>query len=828
MASADLHSSAAYDAATRTPDDYLFSRRFFARLTIETAAELARSGRLPVALAEGSITRWVFDTVEALGTYQCSEAFKTRGARTVCIEINGKMYRLSFAKICLIRDVHNQIRLLNQVLRLLDRVESASLLSGQLLADFKACRFGETIAGFHVSRSAVWDLSCIVDEDWLTDDVVNLRLEQMYYMCAAETPGEDPAALLLPVQFFVDARTQHTAGDSQYPAEITALRRRLASGSVESLGFISWTDSHYSATCKSLEESFNFGDSLHRDPPSDMLPILRWVFAGLEYFAPRPGQTRIATGTIDRQSSKHGHGSCGPAALNYIEMSLGLQGSKRWKANKATAFRNSLLQHLLVYHLVAKKKTSKYFEWVEPCSSDKHQDTVPPDAEIGTGWNDFNVHRLRKNSDHPIFAWFDAMESQPTISGTSTVHHPTVPSAPLAAPPLHQLETMSLDSPIVLESAFELKKADVIDIPDSPKIPSRIDPIIDLTADSPLKPAPVKREVIEILDSSPIRPTTPPRGMKRGTKDAPFLLLTPPSAGRVKKQPRATIGKSNVPQPRVLSLASGPLRVGKVFNTFQVAISRGYSSRLLPDPAVQRLRRRGGDALGRVDPTNWRNGKSGRTGCNARDIISEEFLGGSWRITVIEDEHNHAPSIPEGGHARRAPTAAHQALVANFAQSQSFGRRQMQAVLDHQFPGNKLEPRQISNMTSKHRREAKLAIQELGGDFAAISARLEELREDDPDWHASFQYDASNTASRLRHPGVVERLSGPIVKDMREFAGGFAFQTTYRQMELAAVYKAEALQLPDGMREWSDYAVARDHVELGWEWEGDESTVSFQ
>ncbi|KAF7293813.1 hypothetical protein HMN09_01177100 [Mycena chlorophos] len=724
MASADLHSSAAYDAATRTPDDYLFSRRFFARLTIETAAELARSGRLPVALAEGSITRWVFDTVEALGTYQCSvapgeaipclndlqpitatmqEAFKTRGARTVCIEINGKMYRLSFAKICLIRDVHNQIRLLNQVLRLLDRVESASLLSGQLLADFKACRFGETIAGFHVSRSAVWDLSCIVDEDWLTDDVVNLRLEQMYYMCAAETPGEDPAALLLPVQFFVDARTQHTADDSQYPAEITALRRRLASGSVESLGFISWTDSHYSATCKSLEESFNFGDSLHRDPPSDMLPILRWVFAGLEYFAPRPGQTRIIAGTIDRQSSKHGHGSCGPAALNYIEMSLGLQGSKRWKANKATAFRNSLLQHLLVYHLVAKKKTSKYFEWVEPCSSDKHQDTVPPDAEIGTGWNDFNVHRLRKNSDHPIFA-------------------------------------------------------------------------------CPLKPAPVKREVIEILDSSPIRPTTPPRGMKRGTKDAPFLLLTPPSAGRVKKQPRATIGKSNVPQPRVLSLASGPLRVGKVFNTFQVAVQSIFTAREAEGykSCGATPRRRGGDALGRVDPTNWRNGKSGRTGCNARDIISEEFLGGSWRITVIEDEHNHAPSIPEGGHARRAPTAAHQALVANFAQSQSFGRRQMQAVLDHQFPGNKLEPRQISNMTSKHRREAKLAIQELGGDFAAISARLEEL--------------------------------------------GKMIRTTYRQMELAAVYKAEALQLPDGMREWSDYAVARDHVELGWEWEGDEST----
>ncbi|KAF7302905.1 hypothetical protein MKEN_01252800 [Mycena kentingensis (nom. inval.)] len=77
-------------------------------------------------------------------------------------------------------------------------------------------------------------------------------------------------------------------------------------------------------------------------------------------------------------------------------------------------------------------------------------------------------------------------------------------------------------------------------------------------------------------------------------------------------------------------------------------------------------------------------------------------------------------------------------------------------------------------------------------------------------------------SARVRHPGPIEELYKDILDQLRQYAGPYALQTTYKQMELSVGYLAVQLQRPPEYRRWSDYIVAVNH-EAGYEWHSEEA-----
>ena len=132
-----------------------------------------------------------------------------------------------------------------------------------------------------------------------------------------------------------------------------------------------------------------------------------------------------------------------------------------------------------------------------------------------------------------------------------------------------------------------------------------------------------------------------------------------------------------------------------------------------------------------VDPADYRHGKTIKTECLAHVNINRIANSSLYHVTLTHWNHNHPREIPEGGPIRRKPTAAEKAEISELATSstQTFTRGQIATVLNSRLPdhsSNMLEPRQISNIINDARSKARAEVNDLGGDFAAIVASLEE------------------------------------------------------------------------------------------------------
>ncbi|KAJ7651180.1 hypothetical protein FB45DRAFT_32176 [Roridomyces roridus] len=57
---------------------------------------------------------------------------------------------------------------------------------------------------------------------------------------------------------------------------------------------------------------------------------------------------------------------------------------------------------------------------------------------------------------------------------------------------------------------------------------------------------------------------------------------------------------------------------------------------------------------------------------------------------------------------------------------------------------------------------------------------------------------------------------------MRCHVGPYALQVSWKQLELSLFYNAHALQLPEGIRDWSEYAIAAAPRESGYTWQNGE------
>jgi hypothetical protein len=252
-------------------------------------------------------------------------------------------------------NVNNQAHNLEAASSILEHVVAGSLLTPNLIEQLKLIPYSEPLAGFHVTRAPIYTLGCLLGEGWATEDVLNARAELLYFRRAAAFFGEEPSMLFLPTSFINDCRKLLQLPNTPYSAEIISVRARIRSGNIDMLGFVGWTSNHYSAIFKLSIADLEHGDSLHLPAAPDILRILRWAFAGLRHYEPAQNLVHIKPGLIDRQTTLAGGGSCGIAAMNFIEFRVGL-GAPRWRSTESTKFRDAFLRELLLYHLLAREK----------------------------------------------------------------------------------------------------------------------------------------------------------------------------------------------------------------------------------------------------------------------------------------------------------------------------------------------------------------------------------------------------------------------------------------------------------------------------------------
>ncbi|KAJ6546361.1 hypothetical protein B0H10DRAFT_2131467 [Mycena sp. CBHHK59/15] len=115
---------------------------------------------------------------------------------------------------------------------LLDRVVSYSLLTPDLIEELKL------------------NMSLSLWPRWATEDVLNARAELIYFRRASLFLGEEPSFLFIPTSFINDCRKLMALQNPSYSPEIIRIRDRIRAGTVDMLGLVSWTTSHYSGLYK--------------------------------------------------------------------------------------------------------------------------------------------------------------------------------------------------------------------------------------------------------------------------------------------------------------------------------------------------------------------------------------------------------------------------------------------------------------------------------------------------------------------------------------------------------------------------------------------------
>ncbi|KAJ6453879.1 hypothetical protein C8R47DRAFT_242718, partial [Mycena vitilis] len=410
-----------FNQYTEPLPDTPFSFAFFNALTVAAADDMVKTNNLPEVLPDNSILRWEFDTRIPTDpqnvTLSCREMIPslrdllpiTRamefaypsdsgGARSVLIwftSMPDRPVQYHLSKIRLMLNMNNNLYPIKSASNLLRHLEQNNLLLPHLVQTFAHTRVIEPLAGFYVTRTPIWTLGCLLDERWAGEDILNARAELTYFRRAVLTMEIEPSFLYLPTCFLNDCRTLFSLpGPRQYSQNIIDLRERIRAGMVKTVAFLAWTSEHYAALVKVSLQDIELGDSLHQGPAEDIFIMLRWVLAGLATHEIGPN-TQIRPGAIDRQSALAGGGSCGIAGTNFVEVRANI-GVEPWRAKRSEAFRDEMLRDLLLFHLIAKRKTSSFGTWVVPCTLASVGEKISFDP-AGVGYNDFNLYMPAEN-----------------------------------------------------------------------------------------------------------------------------------------------------------------------------------------------------------------------------------------------------------------------------------------------------------------------------------------------------------------------------------------------------------------------------------------------
>lgn len=278
-------------------------------------------------------------------------------------------------------------------------------LPHDVLVDFLNTRIFGKAQGFYVAEFPLWQLGCLLQENWLEEDILNCMAELLYFRVSVTAADTSQVFLYPPTNFFTDARRSFYSTPRQYSAELLALRERVRIAPKCEIGFNACLNSHFSAyyhgsTCYA---DLEHGDSLHQPHASDILEIFQWIFSGVMDDERIPWHVKTDLGA--RQGMGNGgDGSCGIASHNFSERRIDAD-IPHWSGPTSHIFRDRALRDLLVYHHIASKRHGESFlgTWTTCCV----------DSVIKTGlsvnpfcaYNDFNVFTPRVSKPFVIPFW---------------------------------------------------------------------------------------------------------------------------------------------------------------------------------------------------------------------------------------------------------------------------------------------------------------------------------------------------------------------------------------------------------------------------------------
>lgn len=210
------------------------------------------------------------------------------------------------------------------------------------------------IAGFSVAKYPLWELGCLLNENWLEEDLLNSLLELLYFQNAAQLGEASP--LFLPTSFFNDAKHLSSQSHHEYSPNMVALRDRLFIATPPAISTVSCIDGHFSGYYINSNGHLEHGDSMGFSADPEVLPIFQWILAGLDAKFTVPHV--VAKGGISRQGP--GSGSCGIATYNYLELCTS-SNTASWSDQASPLFRDDALSKLLAYHFTAINKGVSLF-----------------------------------------------------------------------------------------------------------------------------------------------------------------------------------------------------------------------------------------------------------------------------------------------------------------------------------------------------------------------------------------------------------------------------------------------------------------------------------
>lgn len=155
----------------------------------------------------------------------------------------------------------------------------------------------------------------------------------------------------MPTRFLVNARYLYAQQPRIFSPEIIDLRLRLSSTRVDIIGFLSWSNNHYSAYVLD-GENLSYSNSLGLSPNQIDVDVLRWVFADIVACS----MTSVQQVDGPRQNvTGVGSGSCGIAAHDFVASYFGISTTGRWTSLRSAEMRDQALHDLLRYHMVTSR-----------------------------------------------------------------------------------------------------------------------------------------------------------------------------------------------------------------------------------------------------------------------------------------------------------------------------------------------------------------------------------------------------------------------------------------------------------------------------------------
>ncbi|KIK53783.1 hypothetical protein GYMLUDRAFT_63562 [Collybiopsis luxurians FD-317 M1] len=630
-----------FELYTTLPCSALYSSSFFTALTFQDCSTVD----LPLPLAEGSITCWVYSCNEPTDLAACQigdedipavldlcpimlglkDAYEAEN-HSVCMTIVSAnedvfLVLIHFAKLHLFCAVNNNCEAFIFASQLANYIESSGIFPAEVVYHFQHSQISSAIHGFTLSDFPLWKLGTLLGKNYIDKNIINALTGLLCFHQAAQVPLADPAFLILPTLFI---RNIAHCGSRVGGTSMNALCDHLNAlpYTIEAVAFLACIDNHYTAyyynwTC------FKYRDTLSGKP----LEASSYALATMQKLIEKinlPQVTHSVKGNIGLQGT--GSGNCSIGALAWIEKQIN-PSIPVWTHDMSGAHCDHALLDLLLYNMISQGSLHAQDQWTLSCLSwpatALGDELLPFNAGFDIEYDDYNL--LASTEHHPIFPFLEHLHKPNTAITSLAFHnpsllplksdHPSPPAKPHEYPSLKSTDFFSLT---LRPSYFSTQNEPCEDV----KM-ELMDTVIDLTWSSSPSYAP---EVISVLSSDEDEVADTMLAVSRvfpsweAAKSA--LFMAEEKLGHIWK----------LDQSKKDELGSLKKIIFHCHHAWKHV------------PVHSKL----------VDPSDHHCGKSIKTSCSAHVNVNRIHTN-LWHLTTVNWIHNHDREIPPGGKAPMYP-----------------------------------------------------------------------------------------------------------------------------------------------------------------------------